>query len=188
MIRKARIEDVRTIQSILSHFAGQGKLLARSLSELYTNLRDMFVYVDAANGDVVGCCSLHIIWENLAEIRSLAVMDSHRGAGCGRRLVEACIGEARELGIEKLFVLTYETGFFGHIGFRAVDKNIFPHKIWADCIHCPKFPECDEVAMVWEVETGASTTDTENKSEIEMKENPAAHDKCTPQENIWQPE
>ncbi len=148
MIRKARIGDVVGIQKMLGHFAQKGKLLPRSLSELYTNLRDTFVAEEEQDGRVVGSCSLHIIWENLAEIRSLAVDDAHQGRGIGRRLVEACTAEAHELGIGRLFTLTYETGFFKKLGFKVVDKNIFPHKIWADCLHCPKFPDCDEVALV----------------------------------------
>ncbi len=150
-IRKARIEDVVVIQKLLAGFAQKGKLLARSLSELYTNLRDIFVAQDEADGRVMGCCSLHIVWEDLAEIRSLAVAESHQGRGVGRSLVQACVSEAVELGLKRLFTLTYETGFFERIGFRVVDKNIFPQKIWADCLHCPKFPECDEVALVMDL-------------------------------------
>ncbi len=148
MIRKAKTNDVVGVQKMLTHFAQQGKLLARSLSELYTNLRDLFVAVDESTGAVVGCCSLHIIWEDLAEIRSLAVLDSHQRCGIGRRLIEACFSEAKELAIVRVFTLTYETNFFEHLGFKIVDKNIFPQKIWADCLHCPKFPDCDEIALV----------------------------------------
>lgn len=151
VIRKAHIRDIASVQKMLGRFAQQGKLLARSLSELYTNIRDMFVVQDEESGEVVGCCSLHIIWEDLAEIRSLAVEEDRQGKGCGRRLVQACLEEARDLGIQRLFTLTYETAFFEHMGFRVVDKNVFPHKIWADCLHCPKFPECDEVALVYDV-------------------------------------
>jgi len=150
-IRKARIGDVVIIQKLLAGFARKGKLLARSLSELYTNLRDISVARDESNGQVIGCCSLHIMWEDLAEIRSLAVADEHQGKGVGRSLVQACVDEARELGIKKLFTLTYETGFFQRVGFQVVDKNIFPQKIWADCLHCPKFPECDEVALLMDL-------------------------------------
>jgi amino-acid N-acetyltransferase len=106
------------------------------------------VYLDGDNGRVIGCCSLHIVWENLAEIRSLAVLATHQRRGIGRRLVEACIAEARELGIGRIFALTYEVDFFNRIGFRPVDKNMFPQKVWADCLHCPKFPNCDETALV----------------------------------------
>lgn len=151
-IRKAHVRDVATIQKMLGRFAQQGKLLARSLSELYTNIRDTFVVVDVGSDQVVGCCSLHIIWEDLAEIRSLAVEEDWQGKGCGRRLVQACLDEAVELGIKRLFTLTYEAAFFEHMGFRVVDKNVFPQKIWADCLHCPKFPECDEIALVYDLE------------------------------------
>lgn len=152
IITKAKIVHVPVVQKMLGVFAQQGKLLARSLSELYTNLRDLFVAIDEESAQVIGCCSLHIIWENLAEIRSLAVSESYQGRGIGRRLVEACLAEARDLGIGQVFTLTYETGFFQRLGFRIVDKNIFPHKIWADCLHCPKFPECDEVALLMDLE------------------------------------
>jgi amino-acid N-acetyltransferase len=151
MIRKAKVGDVVGVQKMLSGFAQQEKLLARSLSELYSNVRDMFVFEDDESGKVVGCCSLHVIWENLAEIRSLAVLSSHQDRGIGRRLITACIEEARELGVTRLFTLTYETQFFQRLGFEIVDKNIFPQKIWADCLHCPKFPDCDEVALVIDI-------------------------------------
>jgi amino-acid N-acetyltransferase len=148
MIGKAKITHVPVIQKMLGDYAGQGKLLARPLSELYTNLRDLVVAANDESGEVIGCCSLHIIWENLAEIRSLAVLDTYQGKGIGRQLVEACIAEAKDLGIHQLFTLTYETGFFEHLGFHIVDKNVFPQKIWVDCLQCPKFPDCDEVALV----------------------------------------
>jgi amino-acid N-acetyltransferase len=152
MIRKAKINDVPHIQKMLAQFARDGKLLARSLSELYTNIRDTFVSLDTETGQLTGCCSLHIIWENLAEIRSLAVLDEYQGRGIGGNLVGTCLDEARDLGIGRIFVLTYETDFFAHQGFKQVDKNIFPQKIWADCLHCPKFPDCDEVAMVLDLD------------------------------------
>jgi amino-acid N-acetyltransferase len=154
MIRKAKIADVPPVQKMLGEFARDGRLLARSLSELYTNLRDMYVYVDGETQQIAGCCSLHIIWENLAEVRSLAVAPSHHKRGIGRLLVQACIDEARELGIKQVFALTYKDKFFQHLGFRVVDKNIFPQKIWADCLHCPKFPECDEIALVLDLSEG----------------------------------
>jgi amino-acid N-acetyltransferase len=152
IFRKARTGDVGAIHKLLTHFAQQGKLLARSLSELYSHLRDFFVAVDEETDQIIGCCSMHIVWENLAEVRSLAVQDSHQGSGIGRRLVEACFVEARDLDIGRIFTLTYEVDFFQHIGFQLVDKNVFPQKIWADCLHCPKFPECDEVALVKDVQ------------------------------------
>jgi amino-acid N-acetyltransferase len=150
MIRKARISDVVEIQKMLRDFAANGNLLARSLSELYTALRDIIVFEDD-NAQIAGCCSLHIVWEDLAEIRSLAVLETHQHQGIGRRLVEACISEAKSLGICRLFALTYEVEFFESLGFRLVDKNMFPQKVWADCLHCPKFPNCDESALVLDI-------------------------------------
>ena len=151
MIRKAKMSDVVVVQKMLVQFAQQGKLLPRSLSELYTNIRDIFVAVGGESEQVMGCASLHVMWDNLAEIRSLAVLESHHRRGIGRQLVNACIEEAKELGIGRIFTLTYEYEFFQRVGFRIVDKNVFPQKIWADCLHCPKFPECDEVALVLDV-------------------------------------
>jgi amino-acid N-acetyltransferase len=151
MLRKARTSDVRIIQEMLNHYASQGKLLPRSLSELYTHLRDTFVWVDQETGQIVGCCSLHIVWEDLAEVRSLAVREDQQKRGIGRLLVEACLQEAEQLEIRRVFVLTYEIAFFEHMGFSQVDKNIFPQKIWADCLRCPKFPKCDETALLLEL-------------------------------------
>ncbi|SPJ14950.1 putative enzyme [Syntrophobacter sp. SbD2] len=150
MIRKARISDVVEIQKMLRDFAETGSLLARSLSELYTTLRDIVVFEDET-GRIAGCCCLHIVWEDLAEIRSLAVREGNQHHGIGGRLVEACVSEAKALGICRLFALTYEVGFFEHMGFRLVDKNMFPQKVWADCMHCPKFPNCDESALVLDI-------------------------------------
>ena len=150
MIRKATTADVVEIQKMLRDFAEKGNLLARSLSDLYTNLRDILVFEDEA-GRVAGCCSLHIVWEDLAEIRSLAVRETHQHRGIGRSLVEQCILESKGLGIGRVFTLTYEVGFFERMGFRLVDKNMFPQKVWADCLHCPRFPNCDESALVLEI-------------------------------------
>jgi len=153
MVRKARIGDVREIQGILRHYAKQGKLLPRPLGELYTNLRDMFVFEDA--GQVIACCSLHIFWENLAEIRSLAVKEPHQKKGIARELLDACISEARELGIAKLFTLTSEVKFFERLGFSLVtDKwRSLPDKVWHECTRrCAKYPDdCDESALVMEI-------------------------------------
>ncbi len=150
MVRKARLADVKDIHRLVNQFAGEGQMLAQSLSDLYDNLRDFTVAPDVSSGTedgLLGCCCLHIIWEDLAEVRSLAVVEVERGRGLGRRLVEACLDEARELGIGRVFALTYRPEFFARLGFREVDKAELPHKVWADCIKCPKFPDCDEVAV-----------------------------------------
>jgi amino-acid N-acetyltransferase len=88
------------------------------------------------------------MWEDLAEVRSLAVRDDRMGRGVGTELVEACISEAIVLGITRVFALTYKPVFFEKLGFQRVDKSELPHKIWSDCLKCSKFPDCDEVALV----------------------------------------
>jgi amino-acid N-acetyltransferase len=150
LIRKARIGDVREVQKMLASQAQQGDLLPRSLSELYDNLRDIFVYVDDEQPEIIGTCSMHVCWDDLAEIRSLVVREPYRRQGIGKRLVEACMSEAVTLGLHRIFVLTYQVEFFQRLGFREVDKATLPHKIWADCLKCVKFPECDETAMIIE--------------------------------------
>ena len=155
MIRDARMEDIRKIYALLAHFSEKGLLLGRSLSSLFDQLRDFKVFVEDsdANPDqeqVIGVCALHICWENLAEIRSLAVADSAQRKGIGTKLVEACLKDAQQFGITRVFTLTYQPAFFRRLGFESIDKNELPHKVWSDCIHCPKFPDCNEEAMIWE--------------------------------------
>ncbi len=149
-IRKARMADMKQAHKLLMACAQKGQLLARPLSGLFANLRD-FVVAEAEDGVVVGCSALSICWDDLAEVRSLAVDESMRGKGLGRSLVEHCLAEAKDLGIRRVFALTYEVGFFTHMGFRQVEKNDLPQKVWSDCINCPKFPDCDETAMVIDI-------------------------------------
>ncbi|MFZ5776388.1 MAG: N-acetyltransferase [Thermodesulfobacteriota bacterium] len=150
-IRDARMSDVKTIYALLHHFADKGLLLGRSFSSLYDQLRDFKVLVDdGEDGPVLGVCALHVCWENLAEIRSLAVAEEAQRRGIGRRLVEACLTEADHFGINRVFTLTYQPEFFKKLGFRHIDKNELPHKVWSDCINCPKFPDCNEEALIWE--------------------------------------
>jgi amino-acid N-acetyltransferase len=146
MLRKARINDIKAVHRLINECAAKGEMLSRSLAELYDNMRDYFVYEE--EGEVVGACALHICWEDLAEIRSLCVIPELRKRGIGRDLVKACLEEARELCMERIFLLTYQEEFFGKLGFRPVDKGELPQKIWTDCIKCAKFPMCDEIAMV----------------------------------------
>ncbi|HVN24449.1 MAG TPA: N-acetyltransferase [Syntrophorhabdales bacterium] len=146
MLRKARISDIKTVHRLINECAAKGEMLSRSLAELYDNMRDYFVYEDA--GEVLGACALHVCWEDLAEIRSLCVVPGSRKKGVGRRLVTACLDEAKDFCLERVFLLTYQEEFFGKLGFRLVDKSELPQKIWTDCIKCAKFPLCDEVAMV----------------------------------------
>jgi amino-acid N-acetyltransferase len=148
MIRKATIQDVRAIHRILQFFGSRGVLLARPLSELYDHVRDFSVYVDNRQGRVVGCAALQFCWEDLAEIRSLAVLPEHEGRGIGRRLAQTVLAEALSFKTRKVFTLTYEPGFFRNFGFKEIDRSDLPLKIWADCIICVKFPDCDEIAMM----------------------------------------
>ena len=150
MIRKARLDDIKRMHTIINGFADQGRMLARSLAELYDGVRDYTVECDgvAEPGTVTGCCALHIVWDSLGEIRSLAVAKECQGRGVATRLVEACLAEATALGVKRVFALTYIPDFFIRLGFEPIDKAELPHKVWSDCMHCPKFPDCDEVAMV----------------------------------------
>lgn len=151
-IRKAIISDVHSIHSILNSNAEKDLLLPRSLSSLYDHLRDYFVLVDKKQGNSIkGVCGLGICWEELAEIRSLAVTEDQQGKGAGSRLVEACLDEAKGIGLKKVFVLTYVPEFFKKLGFKEVDKSVLPHKIWADCLNCPKFPDCDETSLMIDI-------------------------------------
>lgn len=151
MLRKAKIRDVKEIHGILSLYAQGGLLLGRSLSDLYDKIRDFFVATDSSSGAVVGTCSLHICWEDIAEIRSLAVKEETKGTGIGTALAKVCLEEAKVLGIKKVFVLTYVPEFFKKLGFQSVDKSVLPHKVWGDCVKCVKFPDCDEEAMILEI-------------------------------------
>jgi len=149
MIREARLRDVKEIQRLVKLYSNRGEMLPRSLSELYDNIRDFVVF--SQNRKVVGICALHICWEDLAEIRSLAVEEGIRGRGIGGKLVKACLEESRRLGVKRVFALTYQSDFFERLGFKKVDKSVLPHKIWTDCLKCVKFPDCDEIAVVKEL-------------------------------------
>jgi amino-acid N-acetyltransferase len=151
MIRPATIHDVPRIQEIINSHAELGRMLFKSLAQLYESLRDFAVYeVDGQTspGRIAGCCALSIVWADMAEIRSLAVDDEFRGRGIGRRLVEWAVEEARRLQIRRLMVLTYEQAFFEKSQFQVVPKDSLPLKVWSDCVRCPKRDGCDEIAMV----------------------------------------
>lgn len=158
MIRKAIIQDVKPIHKLLIDYGEQGLLLPRPLMELYEHLRDFHV----AEGDnqkrsIIGVCALGICWEDLAEIRSLAVAQDQQGMRLGSQLVKICLEEAVSLGLKRVFTLTYTPDFFFTLGFKEVEKSTLPHKIWADCMKCVKFPDCDETAMMIEVSDGTVT-------------------------------
>ncbi|MBI4284387.1 MAG: N-acetyltransferase [Chloroflexi bacterium] len=149
-VEKAKIKDVPQMHKLVNIFAERGEMLARSLSEIYENIRDYFVIRDGEQ--VIACAALHVSWSDLAEIKSVAVAEDSQGQGIGAQLVKACLDEARELGIPTVFCLTYKPAFFGKCGFAQVEKSELPHKVWGECYRCPKFPNCDEVAFVCRLE------------------------------------
>jgi amino-acid N-acetyltransferase len=143
---KAKIQDVPQIHQLINYFADRDEMLPRSLSEIYENIRDYFVYRE---GDrVIACAALHIIWSDLAEIKSVAVTKEYQKKGIGTILVEECLKEAVEVGIPTVFCLTYQPAFFEKFGLSQIDKMELPRKVWTECFHCPKFPDCDEVALI----------------------------------------
>jgi amino-acid N-acetyltransferase len=150
LIRKAKIDDVKRIHHLLDKH-GEGAVIPRSLSELYEHLRDFYVHV-GDDGEIGGVSALHIAWDNLAEVRSLVVANEHKGKNIGKMLVKECLNDAKELGIENVFVLTFIPEYFKKLGFRPIDKGELPHKIWSDCVKCVKFPDCDETAMLFKFE------------------------------------
>jgi amino-acid N-acetyltransferase len=147
LIRKARIDDVPRIQKLIHIFADRGEMLHRSLNELYETVRDFTVVED--DGRLVACAALHVTWDDLAEVKSVAVAPDAQGKGYGRIVVTRCLDEARELGLRRVFALTYKPEFFARFGFQIIDRNMLPHKVWGECIKCHKFPNCNEIAMMY---------------------------------------
>ncbi|MBW2564776.1 MAG: GNAT family N-acetyltransferase [Deltaproteobacteria bacterium] len=173
MIRKAKLHDVDAIHSLLQHYAVKGELLPRPLSALYDHVRSFSVSVDERKNLIVGCCALQFCWEDLAEIRSLAVHPDYQGKKIGSELTKTVLSlavhpdyqgkkigseltktvlsEAKDFDTKKVFTLTYKPDFFRKFGFAQIDRSDLPIKIWADCITCVKFPDCDETAMMKEI-------------------------------------
>jgi amino-acid N-acetyltransferase len=148
-VEKANISEVPRIHKLVNSFAGRGEMLARPLSEIYENIRD-FVVVRKGKR-IIGCAALHVLWSDLAEIKSVAVDEEMQRQGVGNKLVAACLKDAEELGIETVFCLTYKPRFFEKMGLKEVEKMTLPQKIWTECYRCSKFPNCDETAMTIQV-------------------------------------
>jgi amino-acid N-acetyltransferase len=147
MIRKAIISDAPTIQELVARFSQKGIMLPRSLNSVYEHIRDFWVIEE--DHKVIGCAALHVVgWNGLAEIRSLSVNKERQKKGMGKQLIDKCIEEALEIGVEKVFALTFVPEFFLKYGFTTIEKETLPHKIWSDCIDCPFFPDCKEVAVM----------------------------------------
>lgn len=148
-IRKAKISDVETIHGLITHYADKGLMLPRSRSSLYEGIREFTIA--EKDGIVMGAGSLHIIWSDLAEIRALAVDEDYQRQGVGRGLVNYFLAEARELDLPRVFALTYQLEFFLKCGFKHIAKEDLPQKVWKECINCPKFPNCEENAVLIEL-------------------------------------
>jgi amino-acid N-acetyltransferase len=146
-VRPATINDVAPIRAIINHYADKGQMLHRSMNELYETIRDFKVATDGA-GTVVAVAALHVVWDDLAELKAVAVQDGLQGRGLGRAVVEGALSDAATLGLRRVFTLTYQPEFFAKFGFKIVERNTLPHKVWGECIKCLKFPNCNEVAMI----------------------------------------
>jgi amino-acid N-acetyltransferase len=139
--------DVKAIHDLLTGFADKRELLPRSISEIYENLQQF--HVAESGKAIIGSCALYVTWDNLAEVKALAVREKFQGQGIGKRLLDAVTDVAKDLHIRRLFTLTIRTGFFEHFGFKHVSKDHLPHKVWTECVKCIYFPErCVEYAMV----------------------------------------
>lgn len=150
MIREALISDAKSIQSLVNEYAKKGEMIPLSLNDIYERILEFIVY--ECDNKIVGCCSLHPTWNDLAEIRSLAVDINYHGRDIGYQMVKTNIERAKKIGFKKIFALTYKPLFFEKLGFHQVDKEVLPKKIWTDCLKCIKFPDCDELAVILEFE------------------------------------
>ena len=146
-VRRARINDVPQLVEIIKVFAQKELLLMRTMGHFYENLRD-FAVVEGRKGKILVLGALHIVWEDLAELRSIAVREDFQRSGLGSMVVNELLREADAMEMERVFLLTYQEDFFKSFGFKVIDKSLLPNKIWGDCLNCSHFPDCDEVAMI----------------------------------------
>lgn len=149
IIRQATIKDLNGMVELINMYAEKGMMLPRSKLSLCETLTCFSVVEDS--GHIIGVGGLHILWEDLAEVRSLVIAPEYAGKGIGKKLVEHLCERAQALEIKKVMALTYQEKFFNHCGFQVVSKETLPHKVWKDCINCSKFPACDEIAVIKEV-------------------------------------
>lgn len=149
-VEKAKIQNVPQMHQLINYFADKDEMLPRALSEIYENIRDYFVVRQGEQ--VIACAALHVIWSDLAEIKSVAVAEDSQQQGIGAQLVTACLEEAKQLGIPTVFCLTYRPAFFEKFGLSQIDKMELPRKVWTECYRCPKFPDCNEVALICNLE------------------------------------
>ncbi|GMT42649.1 MAG: acetyltransferase [bacterium] len=150
MIREAKVSDAEEILRLIRVWAEKGKLLHRSLNDIYESIRNFYIYEN--DGRMVGVLALQVVWEDIAEIRSLVVDEGYLSRGVGKALVERGLQTAVTIGVKKVFVLTYAPEYFKKLGFAEIDKATLPHKIWSDCVRCHKFPDCDETAVILNID------------------------------------
>lgn len=149
MIRQATLNDVPAILSLVNNHAKQGLMLMKSPLDLYRNILNFVVYEQ--DGQVVGCSRLVVLWKDIGEIASLAVADAYKRRGIGAELVKACIQTAKDIGLPRVFSLTYQTAFFSACGFKVIEREALPHKVFGDCLNCPKVDCCDETAVIYDL-------------------------------------
>jgi amino-acid N-acetyltransferase len=145
-IRPARVTDVKEIHKLVEYHANNKEMLHRSLSAIYENIQEFVVLED--EDKIVGCGALYVSWENLAEIKALAVSDKYKGQGFGRKIVEMLQDNAKNLGVSRVFALSFKPEFFIKLGYKIIHKETLPHKIWSECINCHLFSECGEVPLL----------------------------------------
>lgn len=150
-IRPATLADLPAILGLIRVYAKRELMLPLSYGDAIDRLRDFLLLSEGRRGPVAGTVAVHPVWEGMAELRSLAVAEAFQGRGHGRALVQAAVQEARRLGAVRLFTLSYVPDFFRRLGFKDVDRQTLPHKVWQDCVKCPKFPDCGETALALRV-------------------------------------
>jgi amino-acid N-acetyltransferase len=145
-LRQAMTHDVKAMHSLINYHAAKEEMLPRSLNDIYENIQEYFVIEDRKK--IIGCCALHVSWENLAEIKSLAIDHGFQRKGLGTRLVKVCEKKAKELGVDEVFALTFKPAFFVALKYKKITRDQLPHKVWGECVRCPKFPDCGEVPLI----------------------------------------
>ncbi len=150
-IEKAKVSDVKFIYKLINKFAKKNLMLPRVLNDIYERLQEFFVL--RMGQKVIGCAALHLTWtgkdeEVLAEVRSLAIEENFQNRGLGSKLVKAIEKEAKELGVKKIFALTFVPEFFKKLGYEVIERETLPHKVWTECINCPFFMECKETPVI----------------------------------------
>ncbi|MBI1322035.1 N-acetyltransferase [bacterium] len=164
-IRPARVSDVPAICDLIKTFADRKLMIRRTLGELYESIREFYVAVED-DGRIIGCAALHVFWEDLAELKCLAVSEAAQGRGVGRALVDACWKSAGDLDIKSVFTLTYVPDFFEKCGYVQIEKSDLPHKIWNECVRCPLFPNCNEVALIRSSQPASITAEIDQSAAV----------------------